>query len=89
MKLVAQNYGIGLYGGDYIMCCDGLIPALSMRDFRQRAAKSGYPLAHEDMLRVAEVAAAWIKMMLSRNYSIWQILCIERPEGRRADGSRV
>lgn len=84
--MVVQGSGIGLYGGDAIMCCDGLVPALSMRSFRQRAAECGYQLSHEDMLLVAEVVAAWIKMMLSRNYSIWQILCIERPEGRGADG---
>lgn len=89
VKLIVQDGRIGLYGGDFIMCCDGLIPALSMRDFRKRAEQCGYQLGREDMLRVAEAAAAWIKMMLSRNYSIWQILCVERPEGRRADGSRV
>lgn len=89
MKLVASEYGIDIYGGDVIMCCDILVPALSMRDFRRRAEQCGYQLGHEDMLRVAEAVAAWIKTMLSRNYGIWQILCVERPEGRRADGSRI
>lgn len=89
VRLVASEYGINIYGGDIGVCCDILVPALSMRDFRRRAAESGYQLGHEDMLRVAEAVAAWIKMMFSRNYSIWQILCVERPEGRRADGSRI
>ena len=89
MKLVVSVYGVDIYGGDVIMCCDILVPALSMRDFRRRAEQYGYQLGHEDMLRVAEAVAAWIKTMLSHNYSIWQILCIEKPEGRGADGSRV
>ena len=89
VKLVASEYGIDIYGGDVIVCCDILVPALSMRDFYRRAVECGYQLTHEDKLRVAEAVAAWVKTMLSRGYSIWQILCIERPEGRRADGSRV
>lgn len=89
MELVVQPDGISIYGGDVGMCCDILVPALSMRRFRRRAAESGYRLGHQDMLRVAEAVAAWIKVMLSRNYSIWQILCVERPEGRGADGARV
>ena len=89
VKLIVRGDGVDIYGGDIIMCCVMIVPALSMRDFRRRAAAYGYRLGHEDMLVVAEAVAEWIKTMLSHNYSIWQILCVERPEGRRADGSRV
>lgn len=89
VKLTVWGNGINISGGDIGMCCIMTVPALSMRDFRRRAAESGYQLGHEDMLRVAEAVAAWIKAALADHYSVWQILCIERPEGRRADGSRV
>lgn len=89
MELTVRPDGINITGGEYGMGCVMAVPALNMRDFRRRAAESGYELSHEDMLAVAEAVAAWIKLMLSRNYSIWQILCIERPEGRRANGSRI
>lgn len=89
VELTVDPSGINVVDGDVRVCADILVPALSMRDFRRRVAGYGCTLGHEDMLRVAEAVAAWIKLMLSRNYSIWQILCIERPEGRRADGARV
>lgn len=89
MRLTVRPDGINITGGDIMMGYSMTVPALSMRDFRRRAEECGYTLSHEDMLVAAEAVAAWIKMMLSRRYSIWQILCIERPEGRRADGSRV
>ena len=89
VKLTVDPSGINVVDGDVRVCADILVPALSMRDFRRRVAGYGSTLGHEDMLRVAEAVAAWIKLMLSRNYSIWQILCIERPEGRMANGSRI
>lgn len=89
VEITVDASGVNVVDGDVRVCADILVPALNMRDFHRRLADYGCTLGHEDMLRVAEAVAAWIKMMLSRNYSIWQILCIERPEGRRADGARV
>ena len=88
VEITVDASGVNVVDGDVMVCADILVPALSMRDFRRRVADYGCTLGHEDMLVVAEAVAAWIRLMLSRNYSIWQILCIERPEGRRADGSR-
>ena len=85
----ANVLGITIIGGEIGMGYSMTVPALNMRDFRRRAEECGYTLSHEDMVVVAEAAAAWISTMLAHNYSIWQILCVERPEGRRADGSRV
>ena len=89
VELTVDPSGVNVVDGDVRVCADILVPALSMRDFRRRVAGYGCTLGHEDMLRVAEAVAAWIKLMLSHNYSIWQILCIERPEGRRANGARI
>ena len=89
VELTVDSSGINVVDGDVRVCADILVPALSLRDFRQRVAGYGCTLGHEDMLRVAEAVAAWIKATLADRYSIWQILCIERPEGRGADGSRV
>lgn len=85
----ANVLGITITGGEIGMGCSMTVPALSMRDFRQRAEECGYTLSHEDMVVAAEAVAAWISKTLADGYTVWQLLCIERPEGRRADGARV
>ena len=89
MKLTVRPDGINITGGEIGMGYSMTVPALSMRDFRRRAEECGYTLSHEDMLTVAEAVAVWIDKALADGYTVWQLLCIERPEGRGADGSRV
>ena len=94
MKLMVRReganvLGIDITGGDIMMGYVMTVPALSMRNFRLRAEECGYTLSHEDMLTVAEAVAEWISKTLADGYTVWQLLCIERPEGRGADGSRV